>query len=462
MILRKNPFKPNEIEKDPKAFALRYQEILMGVQSIFNNKNILISGSRGIGKSSLAAQFLNLYTPDNTLLERCEIETSFKEYLKAYYSIDQNSSLQNICLDIITQVEFEMKNSVLKKEIAKKMEFEINLGIFKATLAIEENKLEPSSIVNNFIFSIKKIYDALPMYGINGICILIDELDKTTNAINLGHFFKLVHEQKTMKDISNLVFILAGQTGIYARLNNEDRSTERLFAHIPISKLHYEESQHILDHASSKAEPPFIISEAANDAILKMSGGFPYQIHLLADAAFNNMDNIREMTLVDVSNGLRDILHKDKHEKYIANLESMTIPERQIIAICGKFETDKMPAMIPFSIIKNSLGKLYDDWEFVKEVLEALRDKGFIILYSKRSLIQFSDELFRLFLFVRCNKVDESKREDVLDIIANDVDNVSYDDGEVAKIITHFNGSTINTEWDVDRYEELMEHEKEK
>jgi len=59
--LRRSPFKADRIEDDPKAFGLRVEAISSCAEALFNRRSVLISGERGIGKSSLASQFKRAY-----------------------------------------------------------------------------------------------------------------------------------------------------------------------------------------------------------------------------------------------------------------------------------------------------------------------------------------------------------------------------------------------------------------
>ncbi len=79
-ILKDNPFTPQDPITDPNKFAGRAEIMLNAVDSIFNNKNILVTGARGIGKSSVAYQLINLARGDDTLIKRLNIKTSGFEF----------------------------------------------------------------------------------------------------------------------------------------------------------------------------------------------------------------------------------------------------------------------------------------------------------------------------------------------------------------------------------------------
>jgi energy-coupling factor transporter ATP-binding protein EcfA2 len=452
MRLRKSPFKPDDVERDPNGFALRVDNIYGCVSSLFNNKNVLITGPRGIGKSSLASQIQYLYTPDTTLLKRCSIDGELGRYLQIYYAVDGSSSLSDICLDILHRIE---TNTILLKthELSdkKKIRVELNLGVFKTSLESEVVSRKPSSVVTQFVGALTSIYNSISLIGFEGINIVIDELDCISDEINFAHFLKLIHEYFSADSIENITFLLAGQRGLYSRLTSEDKSVERLITHVPISKLCTEESEHILDYASRTASPQFSIDDDAKKAILKIAGGFPYEIHLLADAAFSNMDSEIKMTMKDVSDGLGHVLRADKHEKYVSYLSEMIQPQRIIMSILGAYESKEMPAMIPFEWVfdegnKNDLGK-----ECIIKNIEEIRNLGFIVIDFDEETVQFNDELFRLFIILRQKYMELDQEEYDSEIVVE-----PYTEEEVHNLVDYFEGAEANLDWDIDETGHLI------
>ena len=60
LVLRKNPFTPQGPVRDPAKFAGRRDSFRNAVDALYNNKYILVSGPRGIGKSSVSYQLFYL------------------------------------------------------------------------------------------------------------------------------------------------------------------------------------------------------------------------------------------------------------------------------------------------------------------------------------------------------------------------------------------------------------------
>lgn len=265
--LRRSPFKVNIPEKDPNAFGLRTKEISACVEALYNYRNVLISGPRGIGKSSLANQLQTILQGDDTLLMRCGIDATFPKTLCLFHACDVENTLEQLALDILYNIE---QRCLLLKQYEPanvKPTFEINLGIFKATLESETGikKRSPATVANQLVAGLSIALTTLKKYLLfEGINILIDEVDQLANEINFGHFMKIVHEAINNQGLQGVTLILAGQKGVYTRFVSEDESFERLIRHVPISTLDVDAADYVLEYATTQALPKFKIDERGN------------------------------------------------------------------------------------------------------------------------------------------------------------------------------------------------------
>lgn len=96
--LKKNPFTPQDPINDPQKFAGRSVSVANAIDSLFNGKNILISGQRGVGKSSLAIQLLNVLKGNEALLNKLNYEIDdFKfNFITSDHRCTTNNSIEEI------------------------------------------------------------------------------------------------------------------------------------------------------------------------------------------------------------------------------------------------------------------------------------------------------------------------------------------------------------------------------
>jgi len=448
--IRKSPFKVDKIENDPRAFGNRPKEVIFCIESLFNNRHVLISGPRGIGKSSLASQIQNLYKGDNTLAKRCRIETELDENLTCFYSCDKNTTLASLSLDLIFLLEKRLKK--LPKVKAKKISASLDLGVIKASLEGDILSSMPSSIATRLLEGIIDINRTLINFtNYEGINILIDELDQLEDNINFGHFIKIVHEYLIQNGLNNINFIFAGQKGIFSKLYHQDQSVERIIKHVPISKLHKDECKHILTYASTTAIPPFTIEPDAEELILKLSSGFPYTIQLLGDAAFHAMEYPTQMLKNDVLTGVENIVKYDKNEKYYSALNSLSSKQRKILFLISTYPFPELPASIPIDWIKQEGKQLIGSEEEVIEIYNSLHEKGYIIILESKNICQFNDELFRTFLSL----LEFEKKDEIYE--AKKIEYFSLSDSSIKKIVEQIEKTEFKETWEYDEDNQIEE-----
>lgn len=399
--LRRSPFKADKVENDPNAFGLRVKEIIACAESLFNDRSILISGPRGIGKSSLGNQLQKMLGGDQTLLKRCGIKAIFPKTLCVFYACDQKNTLDRLALDILFNIEQRYLNLPDLQALDLKPSFELNLGLIKASLEMS-TKIEersPATIANQLVAGLSNTFTLLnKLQDYQCINIMIDELDQISSDVNFGHFMKIVHETLVSLDLNQITFILAGQQGVYTRLINEDPSFERIVRHVPLTILDGDASEHVLSYATSRAKPPFRYDSKARDLILSLSSGYPYNLHLIGDAAFSAMEDDEKMSRADVLNGVEIVLTSDKREKYLDRLREISNDERKVILTMSEFPTNTVPAEVPMSWLASKLSSYFNDNEILENTMNTLSEKGLLVTLKNRLNYRFGDELLRVFV----------------------------------------------------------------
>lgn len=398
--LRRSPFKVDTIESDPNAFGLRYKEIITCAEALYNNRSILISGPRGIGKSSMGSQLQRVLKGDSTLLKRCGIETKFPRALCLLYACDPHNTLEQLVMDVLYALEQECLFLSGVKEVEIKPSLEVNLGVVKARLEAKAGsaKRSPATIATQLVDGFRSVVTPLKKLGLPAhINVMLDELDQLSDQINFGHFMKIVHEALNNRGLSEVTFVLAGQQGIYTRLIQEDPSFERIVRNIPLSTLDGDASNHVLEYAARQSSPPFQIDGRAKALILALSSGYPYVLHLLGDAAFLEMEDERRMAHTDVIKGIEAVLQSDKREKYLSRFMELPKSEKRVLLALAQYSSKIIPAEIPYLWLMNRITVSKDE---IDATVDSLVQKGLLVLVRERAYCLFAEELFRVFLAV--------------------------------------------------------------
>ncbi len=411
--LRKSPFKVNKHENNPNAYGLRAKEIIDCADALYNNLSVLISGPRGIGKSSLGEQMRIVLEGNNTLLQRCNFDAEFPKTLSIYYACGENITLEQLVLDILYQLENEytLLPQVTPTEIKHGVELNL-LGVFKANLeaTVTSSEKSPATIATQFVAGVHLVMQRIKKFRYKSICIMLDELDLLPDSVNFGSFLKIVHETLARKNLDTVNFLLAGQKGVFSRLVQGHKSFDRMIRHVPLKTLNYDASEYILTYAANKAKIPFRIEEEAKDAILGIASGHPDTLHLIGHSTFLRMENLKLMTKKNVVNGIMSTLDSDKREKYTAYLEVLSRNEKTLLYHLASYPTNSIPCRIPTTYLLQKVNRYFSDDEF-SSLIDQLSHRGYLNILDGRKYIKFSEELFRLFIVM---KIMEEKSLQIL------------------------------------------------
>jgi len=152
ITLKSIPFTPQDPVTDPNKFAGRGVAIKNAVDALFNNKNIIVTGERGIGKSSVAYQLIYMAQGDMALIDKLKIETDGFQF--SFVTGDHRCVPGNTLLDIVNSMATSLLtnlNRIKEKEIKRTTEWQVDLKLFKVGQKKEITQIEVSELVNQFV-----------------------------------------------------------------------------------------------------------------------------------------------------------------------------------------------------------------------------------------------------------------------------------------------------------------------
>lgn len=306
-----NPFKPNS--PVPTAmFAGRIKEIEELEKGLFqtkngNSANYLITGERGIGKSSLmmllryvAAGKVNSIGYDKFNFVPINIKISKQTSLLTFIRLIERLITREI--GKLEKVRSFLENTWSFIQRIKIMDS----GIEKANEAVELDL-----IIEDFAYSLSETCKRIinPEKGEDakeGIIFLIDEADNACTELQIGYFLKIVTELLQQNECYNVMFVVAGLPEIIEKLIISHESSIRIFTQLKIKELNPEDRKYVINKGLEEGNKinaePTTISEKAKTNISTLSEGYPHFIQQFAYSAFEeNSDG--EISLEDVLNG---------------------------------------------------------------------------------------------------------------------------------------------------------------
>lgn len=208
--LKKNPFTPQTPIVYANKFAGRKDAIFSSIDSLFNNKNLLISGPRGIGKSSLAYQLLYTTNGEKDLLNRYGIEEDelFNNIISDYRCMPGND-INDIASGLISSLCSGLNIDLIN---GRSETFGIDLSVFNYSQTEESSSALATDVLATFVHQIERIFKQDVM-GHVGITFLIDEIDILDVEIEIAAFLKGAVEKFCLDGFNSFYFIVSGITG---------------------------------------------------------------------------------------------------------------------------------------------------------------------------------------------------------------------------------------------------------
>lgn len=309
-----NPFQPNS-PVAPGMFAGRINEIKIlekGLQQTKYSKpvNFLITGERGIGKTSLLNYF-------KYLAEGSINSPDFEpfNFITISITISERTSL----VALIRLIERSIKRQAGKVEKVRNFlndtwEFIQRIKIMDSGVERAQSSVDPDLIIDELAYSLSNTCSRLisPEKGEDkkdGIIFIIDEADNASCELRIGYFFKVLSELLQQNNCKNIMFLLAGLPELTEKLYNSHESSLRVFAELKIKELHIKDRYYVIDRGIEEGNKTnkhsTTITEDAKKYISNLSEGYPHFIQQFSFSSFESNDD-GEITVDDVLKGAFD------------------------------------------------------------------------------------------------------------------------------------------------------------
>lgn len=396
-----DPFTPDIPVSDPARFSGRRTQVELVVDSLYQLKHgkptsTIITGDRGIGKSSLLNQAKELAQGDNRLPTRLGIDigTTKFDFVVAWHDAAKDQGPREIVSGIMEDLQ-----SVVASVFAK-FKLELNLGGALKVSQREADARDITGVVNQFCTEISKVAARAKEHGKDGVLIFVDELDRASSTSGIATFFKLVIEKLSREKVTNVAFFCAGITGAIQNLEEEHASIYRTFKEIPVPRLEATETAEILRTGYGNAKCGF--DELVCSAIHKLAAGYPEPVHLLGSQtlAVDSDDNISVADVEAAKIRTIETLRRNKLNSLLRRAGSGKY--QKILRAMAEHAGDD----VPLSFISEKIGYLQNQYSSNMGNLQTRE----VIVQRDRGVYAFVDPLLKEYI----------KRFGVLSIEAED------------------------------------------
>lgn len=384
-----DPFFPNRPVEDPNRFEGREDEIDEIVDSLFQSANqnpthTIITGERGIGKSSLLLQTKFLATGNNSIAEKFKIDIGVERFNFVTAQVDGGSdqTLENLLQSIFKELQSSLKNFIQGWKI------EFDLGGFIKLSKVDAKDKSITDFVSEFIRQINKVNKEVEKQGRQGIIIFIDELDRIPVESGLASFLKICTERMIREGIKNVIFLAAGIKGAVQEFENEHASILRTLRDIPLDRFDDESAKNILRNGFEKVNHSY--DEEILSLAFKFSAGFPEPIHLIGSELLAE-DEDSHLSQDDFEKAKIKIVGDVRKNSLESKLKTAGIGKYQeILAAMAKYEADN----IPLDYVSKEIG--LDPNQYATNISTLCERQ--IIFKVARGLYSFVDPLLKEYI----------------------------------------------------------------
>jgi hypothetical protein len=382
-----NPFNPNS-PVNPGMFVGRVPEILrldahLTQTAAGQPTNFMITGERGIGKSSLM-----LYA--RAIAQGAiPIDARTLTFLVVFTDIDPATTQ----LGLVRKIELGIRRELEKTEPARQImrtawEFIRRVEAAGIKLNPQEQRTD-EVLLEEFALSLSDIAARVcdpenssatfgATYG--GVLILIDEADNASPALDIGSFLKLLLERLQRHGCQRVMVGLAGLPDLRTKLASSHPSSLRLFDELILERLTYKEAGEVIDRclasANEKNETPISITDEGKSTLVGLSEGYPHFLQQFGFSAFA-ADSDDQIDQLDVFSGalpeggaLSLIGDRYYRDAFYTRIQAESY--RQVLRIMA----DKLDAWITKSEIR---AKFKGTTSTLDNAIQALRYRGIIL-----------------------------------------------------------------------------------
>ncbi len=347
-----------------------------------NVRHGLITGDRGIGKSSLASQIEGVAQgePKFLALLNGDARAPFN-FLVSEHIAQRGEGVPAITrglLDGLNRAQNRRKSQI-------QWDVEFAFGPFKARVKNAPN--DPKEATTGFVDAIEAVWGRIEGEA-DGILLVIDEVDRIAEEAGVPTFFKVATEMLTARGLEAVLLLPVGMIGVQELLKAEHASVGRVFEAIHVPLLREEESMDILERA---LRPTGVgIADEASSIIAYLANGFPHPVQLLGSEAYD-ADSDFVIDEDDVNKAVDAIVTEKWKEEFDANFVAAgSGKNREIIRAMAAFKgTD-----VPVAYVCDQLGVTQPE---ISSNIGTLMKRD-VIVRVDRGVYRFKDTLFSIYV----------------------------------------------------------------
>jgi DNA-binding transcriptional ArsR family regulator len=333
---------------------------------------------------------------DIALLERLEIDTGDFAFnmVPVLHTANRGETVKTVSNALLAEMRrlFQARGWRMDD-----LTWEIDLKLFRVG-----GKLTPAEVpqvVDQLVDALEKASGRLNDKGVNGVLLMVDEVDRITHVPDVGtstelvpsgfaSFFKVLSERLHARGLRRVGLCLCGVEGFLQVLKTEHPSVERVFRDVLIPPLTSAQSEQIITAALQGTGVGS--TEGARRRIVKLSGNYPEPVHLIGSEAFQ-ADTDGEIDESDVEHAL-DIVVRHVRANYLSDIIARANSGR---------DQDILRAMAQIDADVKTVAEVARRLELVPQAFGSNMTRltrGGILRRERKGQYRFSDPLLEIYI----------------------------------------------------------------
>jgi hypothetical protein len=265
-----------------------------------------------------------------------------------------------------------------------KLDLQFDLKVVKGQIQKAD---EPHDVVVAFIDAVEQAWDRSKDW-VNGILLVIDEIDRVADAPGMATFFKVATEMMSSRGLENVMLLPVGMVGVKELLKAEHESVGRVFETIELPLLTVDECMDIVTRALESSGVAIV--EEVNERITAFASGFPHPVHLLGSEAFrSDIDDV--IAFDDLESAIQAVVTERWKDEFDANfIYAGSGNNRDIIKTMASCPEND----VPLQYICDQLGRSQPQ---ISSNINTLMKRD-VIVRTDRGLYRFKEPLFRIYV----------------------------------------------------------------
>lgn len=353
------------------------------------NENVFITGQRGIGKSSLAMFIRYLAEKEYNLVgSHCFLGgvKSIEDLMRVIF--------QRLLQDSTDKSLFDKYQNILGNYIK-------SVTLFGVGIEFTKDKSELSTLADNFLPVLRKVYEEIQKSGKKGLILIMDDMNGITEVPQFSQFLKsFVDELATSGKPLPILLILVGLPERRQDLVKHQPSVARIFDIIDLPIMRQNESEEFFVNMFDKVKVK-IVNEALS-LMVQLSGGYPMLMHEVGDAVFWQ-DSDNHIDTIDARKGITEAA-RNVGRKFIGTQVSNVLRNRTYSSILMRMGK-KLPIGATFK--RQELLKQNASEKEIKNLdnfLNKIKKLGIMKDAEGRGEYIFVNPLYHLYLWYEAKK----------------------------------------------------------